>query len=518
MKKNEPEQFKLSDKEFNDLKSSIENSNLKNDQKDLLVKALQGMIWLSTQLERKKMSLRKLGRLFGFKTEKKNKTEDRRSRPTGKGGGKKSQGHGRNKADDIDGAKRVYHAHDELNPKDRCPDCGRGNLYEIPPGIFVHYTGSAPLQAEVHELQKLRCSGCGKIFTAQAPKELRAQKYDETVDVSIALLKYSLGIPFNRLSDWQKYLGLKLSPSVLWERAEALGSSVFKVFEYLKLISANGVKSFIDDTGNKIINLQKDLKKQKSKRCGVYTTGMLFETKFGEIKLFITGNRYAGENLDLILNNRDESLSPMIKMNDALANNNLKINCAIESLCNVHNRRGYKDAEESYPKAVSHVIKLIGKIYLYDKKAKKLKLSNEERLQYHQKKSALVMKKLRRFCLKMLYLKKVDPADPLGMAIQYTLRHWKGLTEFLRTPGVELDNNAVERILKKAILNRKNAYFYKTLLGAYVGDAVMSLVETCKSAGKNPFDYLLALHRNKKSVQQSPEKWLPWNFEANLSI
>jgi len=36
-----------------------------------------------------------------------------------------------------------------------------------------------------------------------------------------------------------------------------------------------------------------------------------------------------------------------------------------------------------------------------------------------------------------------------------------------------LDNNYVERILKRAVLNRKNALFYKTEHGAAVGDILM---------------------------------------------
>jgi len=40
----------------------------------------------------------------------------------------------------------------------------------------------------------------------------------------------------------------------------------------------------------------------------------------------------------------------------------------------------------------------------------------------------------------------------------------------LQQPGAPIDNNLVERALKKAILNRKNALFYKALNGAGVGD------------------------------------------------
>ena len=37
-----------------------------------------------------------------------------------------------------------------------------------------------------------------------------------------------------------------------------------------------------------------------------------------------------------------------------------------------------------------------------------------------------------------------------------------------------------------------------------------------RSAGKDPFEYLLALHQNRKEVFQSPKKFLPWTFEENL--
>jgi hypothetical protein len=44
-----------------------------------------------------------------------------------------------------------------------------------------------------------------------------------------------------------------------------------------------------------------------------------------------------------------------------------------------------------------------------------------------------------------------------GKAISYLLNHWQKLSLFLRQPGAPIDNNIVERALKKVILNRKNA-------------------------------------------------------------
>jgi hypothetical protein len=57
-----------------------------------------------------------------------------------------------------------------------------------------------------------------------------------------------------------------------------------------------------------------------------------------------------------------------------------------------------------------------------------------------------------------------------------------------------------ERILKKAILHRKNALFYRTLNGAHVGDVFMSLIHTAELNQIAPFEYLVALQRNAAAV------------------
>ena len=50
--------------------------------------------------------------------------------------------------------------------------------------------------------------------------------------------------------------------------------------------------------------------------------------------------------------------------------------------------------------------------------------------------------------------RKTEPNSGLGKAITYLLRHWKGLALFLREARAPLDNNLVERALKRAVLHR----------------------------------------------------------------
>jgi hypothetical protein len=106
------------------------------------------------------------------------------------------------------------------------------------------------------------------------------------------------------------------------------------------------------------------------------------------------------------------------------------------------------------------------------------------------------MDDLKEWFRSMIEDKKVEPNSGLGKAIKYMRKHWNELTLFLREPDAPLDNNICERALKKAILHRKNALFYKTERGAYVGDLFMSLIHTCSLCNINPFDYLKQIQKH----------------------
>jgi hypothetical protein len=71
--------------------------------------------------------------------------------------------------------------------------------------------------------------------------------------------------------------------------------------------------------------------------------------------------------------------------------------------------------------------------------------------------------------------------------------------------------------LKRAILHRKNALFFKTSRGAYVGDLFMSLIHTCQLCGANPFQYLTAIERYADKLSTNPDRWMPWNYRETLA-
>ena len=127
------------------------------------------------------------------------------------------------------------------------------------------------------------------------------------------------------------------------------------------------------------------------------------------------------------------------------------------------------------------------------------------------------MAELERWLTEQIEQHKVEPNSGLGEAIVYMLKYWEKLTLFLRQPGAPLDNNVCEQALKKAILHRKNSYFYKTANGARVGDLFMSLIHTCELNDVNPFDYLTQLQEHAEAAELCPAEWMPWNYQQTLT-
>ena len=158
----------------------------------------------------------------------------------------------------------------------------------------------------------------------------------------------------------------------------------------------------------------------------------------------------------------------------------------------------------------------IGKVYKVDAAAKERKLTPFQGLQWHREQSQPVMDELEKWVNRQFAERLVEPNSGLGKGITYLQRHGKGLTLFLRQQGPPLDNNLVERVLKKAVLHRKNALYYRTIHGAEVGDLFMSLIETCRLNGVNSFDYLVELQRHAAELLARPAAWMPWNFRTTL--
>jgi transposase len=434
-----------------------------------------------------------------------------------------AKGHGRNGAAAYRGAERIDVPHPSLHAGDTCPACGDGTVYDKAPGVLVRITGQPPLAATIYRLQKLRCHLCGQVFTADVPAEAGQTKYSATAGSMIGLLKYGSGLPFNRLEGLQGDLGVPLPASTQWDVVEAVAGSLAPVLDELIRQAAQGEVLHNDDTTVKILELMGERARQEAlagagddadERRGLFTSGVVALRDGHRVALFFSGRRHAGENLAQVLKHRADELPPPIQMCDALSRNLPGELQTIVANCLAHARRRFVDVYDRFPEPCRHLLEALAVVYRNDAAARERRLSPEARLRFHQEASGPTMQALRDWLERQLGEKRAEPNSALGGAIGYTLKHWEELTLFLRQTGAPLDNNVCERALKKAILHRKNALFYKTSHGAQVGDLFMSLIYTCQLNEANPFDYLTELQLHAGALAACPERWMPWNYRG----
>jgi hypothetical protein len=426
-------------------------------------------------------------------------------------------GHGRNAASAFTGAEKISVPHGQLKPGDRCPECREGRVYrQREPKTLIRIVGQAPLKATVFEMERLRCNACCQMFTATEPAGIGAGKYDMTAVAMIALLKYGAGMPFNRMERLEAQLGIPLPAATQWELTEPAADSLKPIWDELIRHAAQGGVVHNDDTGMRILKL---VRRTGDERTGTFTSGIVSIWREWRIALYFTGWKHAGENLADVLKRRAAELDAPIQMCDALSRNTPKLP-GVEVLlanCLAHGRRQVVDVAANFPEECRYVLETLGKVYKTDALARERQLSPEGRLLLHQEQSGPLLDELHEWMEAQFAEHRTEPNSGLGKAISYLQRHWAKLTLFLRQPGAPLDNNIAERSLKKAILHRKNALFYKTMNGARVGDLFMSLIHTCELNKVNPFDYLTELLRHPAELKRSPADWMPWNYRETLA-
>jgi transposase len=310
--------------------------------------------------------------------------------------------------------------------------------------------------------------------------------------------------------------GIPLPAATQWEVVEEAAELLKPARDELIRQAAQGEVVHNDDTSMRVLRLARE---PSDERTGVFTSGIVSTGQGWKIALYFTGSKHAGENIADVLQLRAQHARPPIQMCEALSRNVPKLAAGVEILlanCLAHGRRQFVEVAANFPDQCRYVLEMLGQVYGHDAEARGRSLTPDQRLQFHQAHSGPVMEQLHRWLEAQFAERKTEPNSGLGKAITYLLQHWKALTLFLRKAGTPLDNNIVERALKRAVLHRKNALFYRTLNGADVGDLFMSSIHTCQLCGVNSFDYLIELQRHAQKLATSPAEWMPWNYRETL--
>jgi transposase len=547
-----PEDVQLSRAEGEALIERLEGHDLLAADWRVLVQVLRVYFWLLFALQEATFSLKRLrALLFGDKPKQRQSQSSSGSsdggdsagdvgaaptamrgataedhRAEGSAGGHRP-GHGRQGAAAYSGAERVVCHHEELAAGERCPVCGQGRLYALPSGVDIRIDGNALLSAIHYELEKLRCSACGQVFTAKLPAGAGEEKYSPRARAVLAVSRYYLGLPFYRLEGYQAMLGVPVPDATQWDQIERVADCGYVVFARLERLAAQGELIYQDDTPVRILSLIKENHQAQSHaeamglsrsedRTGMYTTALVVKVGEQTICLYYSGRCHAGENLEALLTQRAADRGKPLVMSDALTSNEADEATLIRCHCLAHGHRKFRELEDVFPHECAVVLESLKQVFDHDEEARVKQMSAAERCAYHQTYSAPLMDRLKRWLQKQFDERLVEPNSSLGKAIGYLLGHWETLTRFLTVPGAPLDNNLVERALKLFIRQRKNSLFFATEHSAYIASVLTSLIATCLYAGVNALEYLVALQEHRAAVFGAPAAWLPWNYEANL--
>lgn len=425
------------------------------------------------------------------------------------------KGHGRLGANAYTGANVVTCNHHSHQAGDICPECERGKLYVIDPNKKVVIDGQSPFLATVYLLEVLRCALCGFLTHAQAPRDVRS-KYTAATKAVLAYLHYGMGLTYYGIERMQLTQGVPIPQSTQSELVASAAGPLFAITNHLQSVARECDLIIQDDTGVRILELIQENRTENPKRKGMYTTGFVVKTKHPFV-LYISGRQHAGENFDVLMSGRISETAP-VRVADALSANSDHQAPAEQGKCNAHPFRKFRTLMSLFPEKSSLALEIYGRVYDNETHCKTENYTPEQRLTYHRLHSEPLMNNLYDWARTQLNDRKVEPSSALGKLLAYLLNHEKELTLFLRKPGVPIDSNEVERLLKEMIRYRKRSLFFGTCYSACYASAYMSVIATCHMHKVNAIDYLTQLQINEHKVWQDPGRWLPWNYKDQIPI
>lgn len=183
-----------------------------------------------------------------------------------------------------------------------------------------------------------------------------------------------------------------------------------------------------------------------------------------------------------------------------------------EAGCMAHARRKFFELHTSHQSQLATVA--LGYFQqLYALEAPLVEVSAEERQRQRQELAIPVLESFhdwlttQRLC--------IPTGSGTARAMDYTLKRWQALTQYVRDGQVPIDNNWIENQIRPIALGRKNWLFAGSLRAGQRAAAIMSLIQSARLNGHEPYAYLkdvltrLPTHPNSKIIELLPHHWTP---------
>ncbi len=182
----------------------------------------------------------------------------------------------------------------------------------------------------------------------------------------------------------------------------------------------------------------------------------------------------------------------------------------VEAGCMAHARRKFFELSTSSKSPVAEqALASIGQLYEIEREVRGL--DAEARCLIRQAKARPVAHALHEWML--LTRLKITDGTATARALDYSLKRWAALTRYLDDGQLPIDNNWIENQIRPIALGRSNWLFAGSLRAGKRAAAVMSLIQSARMNGHDPYAYLkdvltrLPTHKASQVAELLPHRW-----------
>lgn len=180
--------------------------------------------------------------------------------------------------------------------------------------------------------------------------------------------------------------------------------------------------------------------------------------------------------------------------------------------CLAHARRKFFDLHVANQSQIAgFALQQFARVYDIEREVKEL--GTEQRQTVRQQQTRPILDALHDWMT--LQRRQVPDGSATAKALDYSLRRWVALTRFVDDGQLPVDNNWIENQIRPIAIGRNNWLFAGSLRAGQRAAAVMSLIQSARMNGHDPYAYLkdvltrLPTHKASRIDELLPHRWKP---------
>jgi transposase len=189
----------------------------------------------------------------------------------------------------------------------------------------------------------------------------------------------------------------------------------------------------------------------------------------------------------------------------------------IEVGCMAHARRKLHDLYANHRSEIAEEgLRCFAALYEIEREGRELKLDTDGRRRLRQQRSKPAAEALRQWLTRQRG--QVPDGSATRKAIDYSLGRWAALTRYLDDGDLPIDNNHIENRIRPVALGRSNWLFAGSQRAGQRAANIMSLIQTAKINGHDPYRYLKdVMERLPTQPASRLEDLLPNRWQSTTS-